>query len=133
MRELEKSQLEFLVNYDIKIPKDNAFHFLNNDLFDIACSYWNPRSNTFFFWIGEMTVLLEEVGSLLGICEDLRIGHNSGYYPSFIDGSLSFDHALQGILKTGANYEEVTKDGNLNLELLWMMSKHYLKSDKLHE
>lgn len=74
--------------------------------------------NTFFFRVGEM-ILPEEVGPLLGIRTDPVTSHHGEYRIIFAEGPLNFKHALRGIFGSDDDYNEVTKDGELNLELLW--------------
>lgn len=125
MSELEKPHRDFLVDCGIS-P-------LNTNLLDTDCSYWNPRTNTFFFWVGEMSILLEGFFAYRYLCKDLGINNDGGNRTALADGPLSFEHALYDKLKGDADYDEVIRNWELNLKLLWAKYKHWIKSDKPSE
>lgn len=67
--------------------------------------------------------MLEDVGPLLGFHGNPSTYQYEEYRTILVEGSLCFKHALRGILQNDSDYDEVTKDGELNLELLWAKCK----------
>lgn len=82
----------------------------------------------FFFKTGEMTILLEEVSVILSIKRDPGSSEPKDACTTLFLNSVDFNWILRGIVQNEEEVNSITKNGEVNLELLWKNYKRFIGS-----
>lgn len=115
--DLEDPQWAFLHECGLNLLDYVLHRPLNVTILDAATSHWNPGTNI-FFKVCEMTILLEEVDALMKIKGTEGSARPGKSRTTLLESRGNLDIALRGILKNDADFDVVTKNDELNLELL---------------